>query len=87
MDGTMGGSLREKDPSSVWIWNWAELSFIIIFVGGMASVDVSVVADSTKEEENLDVDSSKDKNIPQQTLDLSTEKTNNVHEKVSPVKV
>ncbi|KAL0710759.1 hypothetical protein Bca4012_017737 [Brassica carinata] len=21
MDGTMGGSLREKDPSSVWIWN------------------------------------------------------------------
>ncbi|KAG2332693.1 hypothetical protein Bca52824_003873 [Brassica carinata] len=52
----------------------------------MASVDVSVVADSTKEEENLDVDSSKDKNIPQQTLDLSTEKTNNVDEKLPPVK-
>ncbi|CAN6807551.1 unnamed protein product [Brassica oleracea] len=51
----------------------------------MASEDVSVVADSKKEEENVDVDSSKDKNIPE-TLDLSTETTDNVNDKV-PVKV
>ncbi|KAH0932713.1 hypothetical protein HID58_009830 [Brassica napus] len=57
----------------------------IIFVGGMASEDVSVVADSKKEEESVDVDSSKDKNRPESTLDLSTEETNNVNDKV-PVK-
>lgn len=52
----------------------------------MASEDVSVVADSKKEEESVDVDSSKDKNRPESTLDLSTEETNNVNDKV-PVKV
>ncbi|XP_009133052.1 protein WVD2-like 4 [Brassica rapa] len=51
----------------------------------MASEDVSVVADSKKEEESVDVDSSKDKNRPESTLDLSTEETNNVNDKV-PVK-
>ncbi|CAF2122853.1 unnamed protein product [Brassica napus] len=51
----------------------------------MASEDVSVVAYSKKEEESVDVDSSKDKNRPESTLDLSTEETNNVNDKV-PVK-
>ncbi|RID69722.1 hypothetical protein BRARA_C01800 [Brassica rapa] len=51
----------------------------------MASEDVSVVADSKKEEESVDVDSSKDKNRHESTLDLSTEETNNVNDKV-PVK-
>ncbi|XP_024003883.1 protein WVD2-like 4 isoform X2 [Eutrema salsugineum] len=45
----------------------------------MASEDVSVVAESKKEEEKVDVENFRDKNRPE-TLDLVTEKTDNVNE-------
>ncbi|KAL1218998.1 Protein WVD2-like 4 [Cardamine amara subsp. amara] len=47
----------------------------------MASEDLSVVAESKKEEENVAVDNSKDMNTPE-VLDLSTEKTDNVNANV-----
>lgn len=47
----------------------------------MASEDLSVVAESKKEEENVIVDNSKDMTRPE-NLDLSTEKTDNVNENV-----
>lgn len=58
----------------------------------MASEDLSVVAESKKVEDNVDVDNSEDMNKPE-VLDLSTENTDNVNANVSkdeaskPVKV